>query len=109
MPASVAPTFLPFGSESREPVLHSMIFQVDAEKQVWLPFWAVRKQLASARESFDFDRVLGAPLPVVPRGAYDPALRAKMLPSYQSLINLNTEHALPNDSSTILASATTGE
>jgi hypothetical protein len=90
MPASVGPTFLPL-EEAHEPVLHSMIFQTDATEQVWFPFWAVRNQLASARQSLDLDRALGVSWPV----AYDPDLRTKMLPSYQSLINLNEEYELP--------------
>lgn len=108
MPASLGVTFLPLSEGTQEPVLHSMIFQIDAATQVWQPFWAVRKQLASARESFDFDRVLDVRLTVIPEAAYDPALRAKMLPSYQSLINMNEEYAPPDFSLPLIKASAEG-
>ena len=92
MPASVTAAFLPLEEGERRPVLHSMIFQIDEGSQVWLPFWAVRKQLASARENdWGLDKAFG--LPDLRMSPAQLELRRKMLSSYQNLINFNQEHA----------------
>lgn len=94
MPSSISATFLPVElSDHARPVLHSLIFQLDERAQWWVPFWAVRKQLAAAHEdTFDLANALKLTYPLAVSPSTDPKGREEMLLAYQTLLNINEEH-----------------
>ena len=93
MPWSISATFLPVDNAyTATPVLHSLAFQIDDKTEWRVPFWAVRKQLASAQEIFDLAAALELPYSLVPSASTDPGRRKPMLVNYENLINKNEEH-----------------
>ena len=92
MPESVVAVFLPkLEAGINDPILHSMLFQVDEQSEYWVPFWALRKQLAAAPDQLDLGSVLGLAVPILPRGALDSTLRDSMLSSYRDLMNISDQ------------------
>lgn len=93
MPSSISATFLPVDEAgTATPVLHSLAFQIDDKTEWRMPFWTVRKQLASAQEIFDLAGALELPYSLAPSSSMDPDRRKPMVVSYQNLINKNEEH-----------------
>jgi hypothetical protein len=95
MPSSISAAFLPVEEGGMaQPVLHSLIFHLDEGTEWWVPFWAVRTQLASAQDIFDLAGVLELPFTLTASPSTAPERRLAMLRSYQNLINNSEEHVI---------------